>query len=91
MNIGCYWLSHMHQSPPKSFRFYDDTFGRGHYVPIRNGSGAVEEFVEICPDYVDFFALQAQLLAEQEQAAQERARLLSTVAQVANLLLRSQA
>lgn len=63
--------------------------GRGHYAPIRNAAGVVEELVEICPDYSDYFALQTQLLEAQERAAQERARLLSTVAQVANLLLRS--
>ncbi|ESA37903.1 gaf domain protein [Leptolyngbya sp. Heron Island J] len=44
---------------------------------------------ETCPDYQDYCALQAQLLEEQNRAAQARARLLSTVAQVANLLLKS--
>ncbi|MEL6138461.1 MAG: GAF domain-containing protein [Cyanobacteria bacterium J06628_6] len=63
--------------------------GRGHYAPLRNTAGEVEGFVEICPDFNDFFALQAQLLEEKERAAQERARLLSTVAQVANFLLRA--
>lgn len=62
---------------------------RGHYLPIRDAAGAVEGFVEIAPDYEDFFVLQAQLLEEKDRAAQERARLLSTVAQVANLLLRT--
>ncbi|MGD1929802.1 MAG: PAS domain S-box protein [Leptolyngbyaceae cyanobacterium] len=63
--------------------------GRGHYAPIRDASGAVEELIEICPNYHEFFALQTQLMEEQERAAQDRARLLATVARVANLLLRS--
>ncbi|KAM3109785.1 GAF domain-containing protein [Phormidesmis sp. 146-33] len=64
-------------------------YGRGHYVPIRNAHGAVEEIVEINANYSDFFALQKKLLAEKDRAAQERAQLLSTIAEVANLLLKS--
>ncbi|KAM3099949.1 GAF domain-containing protein [Phormidesmis sp. 146-12] len=64
-------------------------YGRGHYVPIRNANGAVEEIVEINANYSDFFALQKKLLAEKDRAAQERAQLLSTIAEVANLLLKS--
>jgi hypothetical protein len=37
----------------------------------------------------EFFELQRQLLQEKDRAAQDRAQLLSTVAQVANLLLRT--
>lgn len=48
------------------------TKGRGHYAPIRDEVGDVEAFVEICPDYRDFFILQAQLLEAAERAAQER-------------------
>ncbi|MEO0986086.1 MAG: GAF domain-containing protein [Cyanobacteria bacterium J06639_14] len=59
---------------------------RGHYAPIRNAAGVVEGFVEIAPQYDDFFE---QLLEEKERAAQERARLLATVAEVANRLLRA--
>ncbi len=64
-------------------------YGRGHYAPIRDGAGVVEGFVEIAPRCHDFFELQAQLLEEKERAAQERARLLSTVAEVAHRLLRA--
>lgn len=64
-------------------------YGKGHYCPIWNAAGEVEEIVEIAADFSDFFELQQQFLQAKEHAAQERARLLSTVAQVANLLLRS--
>lgn len=64
-------------------------YGRGHYFPIRNAEGEVVEIVEIAPDYAEYFEVQQQLFRQREQAAQERAKLLSTIAQVANLLLRS--
>ncbi|WP_088892347.1 GAF domain-containing protein [Leptolyngbya ohadii] len=63
--------------------------GRGHYAPIRDAMGNIKEIVEVSADFTEFFALQEQLLQEKERAAQNRAQLLSTIAQVANLLLRS--
>ena len=81
--------------PPSSYDSSRDVeggkldYGQGHYAPIRNATGGVEEIVEITADMNLFFALQEQLLQEKDRAAQERAELLSTVAQVANLLLRS--
>ncbi|WP_059000141.1 GAF domain-containing protein [Leptolyngbya sp. NIES-2104] len=63
--------------------------GRGHYAPIWNAAGVVEEIVEITADMNVFFAVQKELLQEKDRATQERARLLSTIAEVANLLLRS--
>ena len=74
--------------------FYDSSRGsdsgnfnytRRHYAPIRNATGVVEGFFEIAVQYNDFFELQAQLLEEKERLA----RLLSTVAEVANRLLRA--
>ena len=62
---------------------------RGHYFPIRNTAGEVTEIVEIAPDYAEFFAVQQQMFQQREQSVQERGSLLDTIAQVANLLLRS--
>jgi PAS domain S-box-containing protein len=56
-------------------------FGKGHYFPIWE-EGQVREIIEIAPDCSDWFAAQ-------EAAAQERAKLLGSIAQVANLLLKS--
>ena len=64
--------------------------GQGHYFPIWNEDGEVQEIVEMSPMVTDLLQSQAEAQAERERAAQERAKLLSTVAQVANLLLRSQ-
>lgn len=64
-------------------------FSKGHYCPIRDESGTVQEIVEIAPDFSDLLAAQQALQAERDRAAQERAQLLSTIAEVANLLLRS--
>jgi PAS domain S-box-containing protein len=64
-------------------------YGRGHYFPLRDSEGNVAEIVEIAADFSDFFELQEQLLQEKDRAAQERNTLLSTVAEVANLLLRT--
>ncbi|NJL22361.1 MAG: GAF domain-containing protein [Leptolyngbyaceae cyanobacterium SM1_3_5] len=81
--------------PPSSYDASRDDeggkfdYGRGHYAPIWNAAGAVEEIVEITADMNVFFVVQKELLQEKDRAAQERARLLSTIAQVANLLLRS--
>ncbi|MGG6262967.1 GAF domain-containing protein [Leptolyngbya sp. AN03gr2] len=81
--------------PPNSYDASRDgeggklDYGRGHYAPIRNATGAVEEIVEIAADMNVFFAVQQELLQEKDRAAQERAQLLSAIAQVANLLLRS--
>jgi PAS domain S-box-containing protein len=57
-------------------------FGKGHYFPIWDEAGQVSEIVEIAPDFSD-------LLRAQQAFAQERAQLLGTIAQVANLLLKS--
>lgn len=64
-------------------------FGQGYYAPIRDEFGIIQEIVEIAPDTSDLVAAQQALQQERDRAAQERARLLSTIAQVANLLLRS--
>ncbi len=64
-------------------------YGRGHYAPIRNEAGVVEEIVEVAADFNDFFALQKQLLQEQYLATKERSNLLFTVSRIANLLLLS--
>ncbi|NER80525.1 MAG: GAF domain-containing protein, partial [Leptolyngbya sp. SIO1D8] len=66
------------------------TPGQGHYFPIWNEDGEVQEIVEMAPEVTDLLQAQAEAQAERDHAAQERANLLSTVAQVANLLLRSQ-
>ena len=66
------------------------TPGQGHYFPIWNEDGEVQEIVEMAPVVTDLLQAQAEAQAERECAAKERAKLLSTVAQVANLLLRSQ-
>jgi transcriptional regulator with GAF, ATPase, and Fis domain len=58
------------------------SLGKGHYFPIWNEAGRVSEIVEITPDFSD-------LLMAQQAFAQERAQLLRTIAQVANLLLKS--
>jgi PAS domain S-box-containing protein len=73
----------------RDFESGNFNYGRGHYFPLWDADGNVEGCVEICPDFKDFFELQQQLFEERDRAAQERAKLLSTVAQVANLLLRS--
>lgn len=59
--------------------------GRGHYFPIRDAAGVVQEIVEMIPDFYDVWEAQQQVLQAREVAAQ----LLSAIAQVANLLLRS--
>lgn len=64
-------------------------FGKGHYCPIRDESGIVREIVEIAPDFSDLWAAQQALQVERDRAATERAHLLTTVAQVANLLLKA--
>ena len=64
--------------------------GQGYYFPIWNEDGEVQEIVEISPSVTDLLEAQAEVQAERDRAAEERAQLLSTVAQVANLLLRSQ-
>ncbi|MEO0377322.1 MAG: PAS domain S-box protein, partial [Cyanobacteria bacterium P01_A01_bin.17] len=66
------------------------TPGQGHYFPIWDENGEVQEIVEMAPVVTDLLQVQAEAQAEREHAAAERAKLLSTVAQVANLLLRSQ-
>jgi PAS domain S-box-containing protein len=65
------------------------SYGRGHYFPLRDIDGNVEGIVEMAPDFKDFAELQQQLFEERDRAAQERNRLLSTVAQVANSLLKT--
>ncbi|MBV9388142.1 MAG: GAF domain-containing protein [Chroococcidiopsidaceae cyanobacterium CP_BM_ER_R8_30] len=65
------------------------TPGQGHYFPIWNDAGAVEEIVEMSPVVTQLLEAQAELLQEKERAATERSQLLSSVAEVANLLLRS--
>ena len=52
--------------------------------------GEVQEIVEISTVVTDLLEAQAEGLTERDRAAQERAQLFSTVAQAANLLLRSQ-
>ncbi|GAP98049.1 histidine kinase [Leptolyngbya sp. NIES-2104] len=64
-------------------------FSQGHYAPIWDELGNVQEIVEIAPDVSALFEVRQALQKEQERAAQERANLLGTIAQVANLLLRS--
>lgn len=64
-------------------------YGQGYYSPIRNAAGEVEAIVEVIADMSVAFELQQQLYQEKQRAAQERNRLLTTVAEVANLLLRS--
>ena len=63
--------------------------GQGHYFPIWNEAGEVEEIVEITTNITDLLETQQQVLEEKERAAENRNRLLSTVARVANLLLRT--
>jgi GAF domain-containing protein len=48
----------------------------------------VREIVEIAPDVTALYEAQQALLQERDRAAQERVKLLSTVAKVANQLLR---
>lgn len=60
------------------------------YFPIRDQVGKVQEIVEICLNHTELVKAQQTLQQERDRAATERANLLSTVAQVANLLLRSQ-
>ncbi|MCU0570244.1 MAG: PAS domain S-box protein [Oculatellaceae cyanobacterium Prado106] len=64
-------------------------YGQGHYAPIWNAAGEVEEIVEITANVSHVFELQEQLLQERDRATQERIHILSTIAQVANLLLSS--
>ncbi len=64
-------------------------YGKGHYCPIRDKAGLVREIVEINPDFADLWAAQQRLQEERDRAATERIELLGTIAQVANLLLRS--
>lgn len=91
--------------PPTKFydpsRLYGATTGeyvpgQGHYFPIWNEAGEVQEIIEMSPVITDLLKAQQTILEERElvenqrhRAAQERARLLSAIAQVANLLLRS--
>ena len=64
-------------------------YGKGHYFPIRDKAEVVREIVEIAPDFSDLWASQQALQQERDRAATERIELLGTIAQVANLLLRS--
>jgi len=64
-------------------------YGKGHYFPIRDKAEVVREIVEIAPDFSDLWAAQQTLQQERDRAATERIKLLGTIAQVANLLLRS--
>jgi PAS domain S-box-containing protein len=65
-------------------------FSQGHYAPIRDEFGVVQEIVEIAPDVSALFAAQQAIQDERERAAQERAQLLSTIAEVTNLLLKAE-
>ncbi len=73
--------------PPMSFD-PTSTIGRGqwkwaqgHYYPIRDETGQVQEVAEIALDLTPMYEVQQRL-------SQERTQLLNTIAQVANLLLR---
>ncbi|MEM1367313.1 MAG: GAF domain-containing protein [Cyanobacteria bacterium P01_H01_bin.15] len=63
--------------------------GQGHYFPIRNERGEVQEIVEMSRSVTDLLEAQAEVQAKRDRAAQEKNRLLSSVTQVANLLLRA--
>ncbi len=64
-------------------------YGKGYYFPIRDKAEVVREIVEIAPDFSDLWATQQKLQSERDRAATERLKLLGTIAQVANLLLKS--
>lgn len=75
--------------PPMYYNPSDQAIGngqwrwaQGHYYPIRNEAGEVQEVVEMAIDLTEMYQVQQRL-------SQERTQLLSMVAQVANLLLKS--
>ena len=75
--------------PPISYNPSEQTIGdgqwrwaQGHYYPIYNEAGEVQEIVEIALDLTEMYQVQQAL-------SQNRTTLLNTIAQVANLLLRS--
>ena len=55
---------------------------QGHYYPIRDAAGQVQEVVEVALDLTATYEIQQKLV-------QERTRLLQATAQVSNLLLRA--
>ncbi len=57
-------------------------WAQGHYYPIRDAAGQVQEVVEVALDLTAMYKVQQKL-------AQERTSLLQASAQVANLLLRA--
>ena len=57
-------------------------WAQGHYYPIRDAAGQVQEVIEIALDLTATHEMQQKL-------AQERTRLLQATAQVSNLLLRA--
>ncbi len=57
-------------------------WAQGHYYPIRDAAGQVQEVVEVALDLTAMYKVQQKL-------AQERISLLQASAQVANLLLRA--
>ena len=57
-------------------------WAQGHYYPIRDAAGQVQEIIEVALDLTAMYEVQQKL-------ASERTRLLKATAQVANLLLRT--